>query len=231
MGYVARAVCHFQTSALIPYAMQSCMLLLPPGLFAASIYMMLGRVVRATGGERHSLVPVRRLTTTFVLGDVTSYGVQSGGAGIMVTGGSNLAVGKWIVVCGLLMQVAMFLLFCATAVLFQYRLERERCRDGWHPWRESLFVLYAVSALILVRNIFRVVEFAMGNGGYPLTHEWTLYVFDSILMFAVMVIVLYWYPSKIRKDGRAVICLDGPGPHTELASLRPEERLFPCTTG
>lgn len=38
----------------------------------------------------------------------------------------------------------------------------------------------------------------MGQGGYPSNHEWTLYTFDSMLMFSVMVIFCVWYPSRVR---------------------------------
>ena len=65
-------------------------------------------------------------------------------------------------------------------------------------------MLYAVSALIMVRSLFRVVEYTMGYNGYPLTHEWTLYIFDSMLMFAVTVIFYVRYPSKLeQQDGES----------------------------
>lgn len=61
-------------------------------------------------------------------------------------------------------------------------------------------MLYAISALIMVRSIFRVVEYLMGQTGYPLKHEWTLYIFDSILMFAVTVIFYFRYPNELERD-------------------------------
>ena len=59
-------------------------------------------------------------------------------------------------------------------------------------------MLYAVSALIMVRSIFRIIEYVLGNEGYPMQHEWTLYVFDSVPMAVVMVIYFTWYPSDIK---------------------------------
>jgi hypothetical protein len=64
---------------LVPYITQSLLLLLGPSFFAASIYMILGRIIRLTGGERHSPIRPTRLTKIFVLGDVLSFFVQSGG--------------------------------------------------------------------------------------------------------------------------------------------------------
>lgn len=59
--------------------MQTLTLLVAPALFAASIYMVLGRLVLATRGE--SLAPIRasRLTKIFVCGDVVAFLVQAGG--------------------------------------------------------------------------------------------------------------------------------------------------------
>ncbi len=70
------------------------------------------------------------------------------------------------------------------------------------PWKESLRMLYAISVLIMVRSIFRVVEYVMGQSGYPLMHEWTLYIFDSILMLVVTVIFYWKYPSELEIKDR-----------------------------
>lgn len=81
IGYGARAVSARQAPdfTLMPYIMQSLLLLLGPSFFAASIYMVLGRIIRLTGGERHSLIRPSWLTKIFVVGDVLSFFVQSGG--------------------------------------------------------------------------------------------------------------------------------------------------------
>src|SRR4051812_15222011 len=81
IGYSARAVNanespDWSTGA---YATQSLMLLLAPTLFAASIYMILARIVKLTDGEQHSVIRVKWLTPTFVAGDVLSFLTQSGG--------------------------------------------------------------------------------------------------------------------------------------------------------
>jgi hypothetical protein len=40
---------------------------------------VLGRIIRLTGGERHSMIRPSWLTKIFVVGDVLSFFVQSGG--------------------------------------------------------------------------------------------------------------------------------------------------------
>ena len=46
---------------------------------AASIYMILGRIILLTAGEHHALVKRKWLTKTFVWGDVVSLCTQSTG--------------------------------------------------------------------------------------------------------------------------------------------------------
>lgn len=82
IGYIGRIASARQTPdwTLQPYIVQSLLLLLGPALFAASVYMVFGRLIRLLGGERYSLIRVNWLTKIFVTGDVLSFLVQSGGA-------------------------------------------------------------------------------------------------------------------------------------------------------
>jgi hypothetical protein len=58
---------------------QSILLLVAPALFAASIYMTLGRIIMLVDGEAHSIIAKRWLTKLFVAGDVLSFLMQSSG--------------------------------------------------------------------------------------------------------------------------------------------------------
>jgi hypothetical protein len=184
----------------MPFILQNVFLLLPPTLFAASIYMILGRTIRLVNGERHSVVPLKWLTKAFVGGDVFSFCIQGGGAGLMAMG-SNATTGQYIIIVGLVLQVVMFAVFAITAVIFHSRIRRNPTRESFEVdqnWPQILHMLYTVSGLIMVRSIFRVVEYIMGNDGYLLGNEWTMYVFDSVPMFAVCVIFFFRYPSNLQ---------------------------------
>lgn len=92
-------------------------------------------------------------------------------------------------------------MFWISAIVFQRRIRRKPTPESLSPgipWKRALYMLYAVSALIMIRSIFRIIEYVLGNSGYPLQHEWTMYVFDSVPMAAVMVIYFMWYPSDIN---------------------------------
>lgn len=120
VGYCARASAHNKTGKLMPYIFQNFFILVAPALFAASIYMTLGRIIRSVKAEKHSLVRVTRLTKTFVLGDVMSFLVQGGSAGLMFQS-STVKIGEAMVVAGLFIQIVMFGLFAITAMIFQVR--------------------------------------------------------------------------------------------------------------
>ena len=81
IGYVGRAISATQSPnwALGPFLDQTLLLLVAPGLFAASIYMQLGRIILATDGEKYSLIRRTWLTKVFVTGDVLSFGIQAAG--------------------------------------------------------------------------------------------------------------------------------------------------------
>lgn len=217
-GYFVRVKASSETDKLMPYAIQNIFILLPPVLFAASIYMILSRLVRAVGGDMHSLVPVPWLTKIFVGGDVVSFMVQGGASGLMASG-TAAELAQWIVVAGLLIQIAMFGFFIVTTVVFHHRASAAplSATFAFHAARPVLYMLYAVSGLIMGRSVFRVIEFVMGNDGYPLEHEWTLYVFDSIPMVAVMGIYYIWYPDwsdlkearHARVNSEEVMCGSG----------------------
>ncbi|KAH8594841.1 RTA1 like protein-domain-containing protein [Bisporella sp. PMI_857] len=203
IGFCARASAANKTNKLMPYIIQSTYILLPPTLFAATIYMCLGRIIRLVGGEHLSIVNPRRLTWIFVGGDVLSFVIQGGASGLMVMGSTKPTLGKlgnWMIVFGLVIQLISFSLFGLTAILFHTRLRRSPTLRSYQvdqSWVKRMWMLYSVSVLIIIRSIFRIVEFIMGSDGYPLTHEWTLYMFDTLLMLIVAVHFYLRYPDSI----------------------------------
>ncbi len=62
-----------------PYIIQTLLLLVAPALFAASIYMELGRIILLVDGEGHALIKKKWLTKLFVAGDVLSFSMQAAG--------------------------------------------------------------------------------------------------------------------------------------------------------
>lgn len=168
---------------------------------AATIYMLFGRLARAMHAEDHSIVRVSLLTKLFVGGDVLAFVVQGGAAGLLIVQ-SMAAVGKTIVILGLVIQVLSFGLFLLTAVVFHKRVVNDFTLATFAtdvPWIRNMRLMYAVGLMILVRSIFRLVEYAQGMEGYSMTHEWTLYVFDGVPMVISAVLMLACFPGELRQ--------------------------------
>ncbi|KAF2148578.1 RTA1-domain-containing protein [Myriangium duriaei CBS 260.36] len=198
IGYGCRIWAHYNIERSLPYAMQSLLLLLAPILFAASVYMLLGRIIRAAHGDNFSLISTRWITKIFVCGDILCFMVQGGGGAVMSRAKSEKDIqnGEHIILGGLVLQIIIFVFFVITAVIWNKRMSAYAAGgsevDGFN-WQKSLTTLYATSVLITVRNIVRCAEFGAGNTGYLLTHEWTIFVFDALLMAIVLVISWTWY--------------------------------------
>lgn len=79
IGYIARAAAHYNKTSTVLYALQQLLILLAPILYAASIYMVLGRIITFLKGEHLSYVPVRLMTKIFVGGDILSFILQGAG--------------------------------------------------------------------------------------------------------------------------------------------------------
>lgn len=208
--------------------MQSCLLLIAPALFAASIYMTLGRIMVLMHGEHHSIIRVNWLTKIFVAGDVLSFLMQSSGAsnpsippgilirqrgdlqnfinppigaGILVKDQESQEMGENIILAGLFVQIIIFCFFVVCALTFRFRIAKNPTSQSHslhHVFRKHIYVLYATSVLIVIRSIIRVVEYIQGHHGYILQHEYFLYVFDALPMFFVSVFFNFVHPSEIN---------------------------------
>lgn len=113
---------------------------------------------------------------------------------------SGVKLGQNIITGGLGIQVLFFGLFIVVAGIFNYRLRAvpSLCSKQLSvPWQSYLYVLYGASFLILIRSVFRIVEYVIGQDGYLLDHEIFLYIFDAALMFSAMVLFNVYHPSRI----------------------------------
>ena len=200
-GYGGRIWSHFDPTGIPGFIIQALLILISPALFAASIYMVLGRIIALVGGDDHSLIPLKWLTKLFVIGDCISFFVQAMGGGIQSAGTLELLhLGEKIIVAGLFIQIFFFGIFIISAVVFHYRISlvpTTLSSSNEIQWRPHIRTLYLTSVIILVRSIFRIVEYLMGNSGWILSHEYMLYVFDTTLMLSVVVIFLWQHPGKL----------------------------------
>ncbi|KAG9497590.1 hypothetical protein J7337_010451 [Fusarium musae] len=221
VGYVGRALSAQEAPDFTknPYIIQSLLLLLGPALLAASIYMVLGRLIRLLDAGDLSIISPRWLTKVFVAGDVMSFLAQSAakGGGMLATAKTKSAVkrGENIIVGGLGIQIIFFGFFMIVTLVFHLRINRnptQKSQEITTPWRKLLFVLYSASLFIMVRSVFRVAEYVMGKDSELQSKEYFIYIFDALLMSLVVVALNVFHPSRVinhEMDRKRIVSQDG----------------------
>uniref|UniRef100_A0A8H7KDB7 RTA1 domain protein n=1 Tax=Bionectria ochroleuca TaxID=29856 RepID=A0A8H7KDB7_BIOOC len=203
IGYIGRLMNALQKPGcwtLGPYIMQNVLILIAPALMAASIYMILGRIILLTDGERYALVKRRWLTKLFVTGDVISLMMQASGGGLMAINADLMKIGEKVIIGGLFVQLAFFGFFIIVAALFHYRMRQNPTSQASQPrirWQIYLMTLYVTGTLIWIRSLFRAIEFIEGNMGPLMRQEVYVFVFDGMLMFIVLLWMNWFHPSEI----------------------------------
>lgn len=127
--------------------------------------------------------------------------IQSAGAGLLAKP-KNVKIGDAIISAGIAVHCLVFVGFMYCCIHFDRRFRAHLAVSGERTdvsWKAIVKMLYATSFIVLVRNIFRLAEYIMGKGGYLLTNEWPVYVFDGVLMLIVMAVFLVWYPDQLQR--------------------------------
>jgi hypothetical protein len=89
------------------------------------------------------------------------------------------------------------------AMRIHFRLNQEPTNASSRiRWRRYFWMLYVVSALVLVRNLVRIVEFVQGSDGAVASHEAYLYIFDAVLMSLVVILYTVLYPGQLMRNAR-----------------------------
>ena len=189
LGYIARNISAKSPSSMMPYIAQSLFIILPPSLYAATIYMIYGRITVFVNAPNASIIRPTRVTKIFVTGDVVAFFMQAGGGGMMVQ--SSMAnIGQKVMLFGLFVQLVFFGFFLLVALIFYKRMHSSPARFtiptySKRTWVQMIKLLFAAAVIIILRCVFRIIEFSQGHSGYLASHEIYLYIFDALPMFLV----------------------------------------------
>jgi hypothetical protein len=130
--------------------------------------------------------------------------------GGMVASAKTMNTGKNIILLGLALQIIFFGIFVVTSVVFHRRALRSSSTTPAFQWQKYLYTLYISSALILVRSLFRMIEFGAGRDSILQKSEVFLYIFDSVLMLGAMICFNIVHPGGIigrKSKGRGDVML------------------------
>lgn len=201
-GYYGRAWGHRGPADFRAFVLQILLLLVAPIFLAATVYMSLARIVTAVDAEpRHSLIRPKWLAKIFVTFDVLCFLVQIAGAGMQCTTSASMAkLGEKVTIVGLVLQILVTAYFVIAAATFHRRINLSPTVISGHLNKQlvrNLQCIYTASMFILVRNIFRVAEFAEGFDGAVSKSEAYIYVFDATLMALVVWIFIGIHPGRL----------------------------------
>ncbi|KAL1904265.1 hypothetical protein Sste5344_010015 [Sporothrix stenoceras] len=186
VGYIGRALSSKEAPDFTkdPYIVQSLLILLGPTLMAATVYMVLGRLVLVLQGEKNAIIKPRWITKVFVTGDVLSFFTQGAGPGLLSAAKIQSDVNKanYIIVGGLAIQILFFGFFIGL-----------------------LCVLYIGSTMILIRSVYRMAEYAQGSAGELQKKEFWLYIFDSLPIIVVTLVFIISHPGPLGSKSSSTV--------------------------
>ncbi|GAA5924377.1 hypothetical protein JCM1841_001681 [Sporobolomyces salmonicolor] len=182
-------------------------LILAPCFFSATVYGILGMLVRAIGPEYSILRPALYLWV-FCLCDLIAIVIQAVGgakAALALQASESSSTGTHIMLAGIVFQLFSMAVFCCIGLDFFRRARKDPLYSGKHNVREGRIGLLGFgltwgSTWILIRCIYRTVELAEGWSGYLITHEPYFCVLDSMSMVLCQAVFCFTWPSWCLPD-------------------------------
>ena len=180
-------------------------------VYAGANYFLLGRTLHYIPYQ--SPIHPGRVVTTFVGIDFFIEVLTAVGASrlALYNKPEQVKIGLALIRASIVLQVVLFIGFVAIQATFHLRCIRAKVLSP--NIRCMLYVLYASNALILVRNIYRVVDVFLGNTGYTETHEAFMYCFDALpMLFNSFLLNIIYPPALLPLSNKTYLSQDG---HTE----------------
>ncbi|KAG8841214.1 hypothetical protein FRC20_005149 [Serendipita sp. 405] len=230
VGYVLREYCIQNRHEKTPYILSQVFVIIAPACLAAVLYMLVGRAILYVG-PGYAIIRPSWITPIFVTLDIISIATQGIGSGVIfgdTTSLTRLKVGRVILILGLFIQLVAFVVFLLLAIWFDVKTTRS-LRDKVLHLRPFMNAFYTSGALILLRSIYRAIEFLSLDfsthpaTGYFFNVEWAYYVLDALPIALATLIYNIWYPAKyLPKSKKVAISKDEE--YTMTHSVPQEER-------
>ncbi|KAF9377334.1 hypothetical protein BGX21_003217, partial [Mortierella sp. AD011] len=199
IGFFMRLTLDPDNFQLTKFAVQQLFVVVSPSAFLAFNYMLYGRFITAidpkfgndtkSGSKmeksQFSFIPPLIVGRTFVISDITTFLIQCGAGGMQAAGSNNASLAKLgdkLFLIGVSVQGVSYLVFTLLLTVAFIRLIDDRKRNytdqlrrGWTGLdKQTLMVvsgLYFSSIFIIIRSVYRIIEFKQGYNGYLISHE------------------------------------------------------------
>ncbi|KAF4842097.1 Protein RTA1 [Colletotrichum siamense] len=222
-GYYRRVQAHKTPNVAGPFIMQNILILGCAPLIAATVYMTLGRYIRVFQLRDRIVIPPRLMTFVFVTVDLGCFVTQVFGSAAPASGDpQGIALGKTLIIGGLITQLAALCLFLILTLVSDRLAKNSRSQDDKvgsiaDSAPRYFQVTYWVAGAMLLRSLVRGIEYLQGDGGFIISHEAFVYVLDGVPMVFVAAVYVFVHPGKLLRDAARV---GGTEEHQELANYR-----------
>ncbi|KAJ6008131.1 hypothetical protein N7540_012107 [Penicillium herquei] len=193
------------------------LILVAPLLTNAFVYMVVGRMVwNFTNDARVLKVRPWNFGLFFVTLDIIAFIIQVYGAAS--ASGSDIPydtemMGLHVYMGGVGLQQFFVVMFVICAIFFHRQILQQR-RQDMKTALLLLYVLYGVLALITLRIIFRLCEYAQGLDSQIPLHEAYQYSLDSLPMFIALVMLNVVHPGRLM-----------PGKESEMPGRKERKQM------
>ncbi|KAG0208876.1 hypothetical protein BGX28_000275 [Mortierella sp. GBA30] len=203
------------------FIVQQLFVVVSPSAFLAFNYMLYGRLITAIDPKfgngdskgskmersRFSFIPPQIVGRTFVWSDVITFLVQMFAGGLQAAGEKNynlVNIGDKLFLAGVTAQGLSYVLFTTLLTVTLKRLIVDRRSNPSASRTTGMFGLdrdtnllvtglYFSGIFIILRSVYRIVEFTQGYTGYLITHEVYLFALDAgPLVLAIGVWAFIW---------------------------------------
>lgn len=179
---------------------QSAEVLIAPLLLAESVRNSFGELLRTLSVSE--LVPINNTLQSllFAFADIICLGLIIAGFVLGRVRDDGRALGRSFIMAGLALQLVGFLCFSIMVIIVHKKLFKSpyyQGGKGYIGWRNFFAVLYIATVLFFIRNVYRLVEYALGWGGYVFNHAVFAYVLDGMTMIFVSGLFVLVHPGLV----------------------------------
>lgn len=201
LAYVFRTVTIRHVIWIGTYTAYFILMLLAPLLTNAYVYMVVGRMAyNFTNNAKIFGVKAWRMALAFIICDIVAFIIQAAGAS-MASGEDvpmhQVKTGLHVYMGGIGLQELVILMFFTLSLKFRQQMLRDLPANARKGPMTLIHVVFAVLALISIRIIFRLIEYANGIESSIVRHEAYQYIFDSTVMLIALVLFNVVHPGRI----------------------------------
>ncbi|KAL7905195.1 RTA-like protein [Trichoderma velutinum] len=211
LTYIFRTVSIQQPNSFNYYAAWFVLILIAPLWTNAFVYMVFGRMVwNYTDNRRVWRVKAQHFGFVFVLLDIVSFVIQVYGAAkatVKDAPEDKVLQGLHIYMAGVGIQLLFILIFCLFALRLLFRVRKQNNEKAKSTKLSSsvllLYTQFVVLALISLRIVFRICEYAQGLDSTIPLHEAYQYALDSLPMLLALVAFNAVHPGRIMRGSES----------------------------